>query len=131
MAGPDGHDWLMRGPFLTFVAASALAIPTLARAEEAAETPPVSVAFNASIVSDYRDRGLSLSDRDPAVQVGADLSSSAGFFLGTWASNIADYGGSNVEIDLYGGYGGSLAGFNYLVGAYGFRVSGWPQRRLL
>jgi len=108
---------LLRG----LVATSALC-PMAVQAEEA--TPPLSVAFNAAIVSDYHFRGISLSNRHPAIQGGVDLSVRSGFFLGTWASSIADYGGSDIELDLYGGYGGSLAGIDYTASVLGYVYPG-------
>jgi uncharacterized protein (TIGR02001 family) len=84
------------------VAASA-ALPSLAYAD---------VAFNASVVTDYRYRGISQTRLKPAVQGGADFSAGA-FYLGGWASTIKwikdGGGGANVELDLYGGYKFELA----------------------
>ena len=69
------------------------------------------VAFNVGAVTDYRYRGISQTRVKPALQGGIDYSN-GGFYLGTWASTIKwikDFGGdSDVEIDVYGGYKGSL-----------------------
>ncbi len=69
------------------------------------------VAFNVGAVTDYRYRGISQTRVKPALQGGIDYSS-GGFYLGTWASTIKwikDAGGdADVEIDVYGGYKGSL-----------------------
>lgn len=69
------------------------------------------VAFNVGAVSDYRYRGISQTRTKPAVQGGVDYTN-GGFYVGTWASTIKwvkDFGGdSDVEIDVYGGYKGSL-----------------------
>lgn len=114
----------MRGAIFHSLAAIAALVPVAARAEEEAPAPAVSVAFNTAIVSDYRFRGLSLSNRDPAVQAGVDASFASGLFVGAWVSSIADYGGSNAEIDIYGGYGGSVAGLDYTVGVLGYFYPG-------
>lgn len=90
----------------------AAALLSLASPAAAAEGG-VDLSANLGVVSDYRFRGLSLSDRKPALQGGVDLEADMGLFAGTWASTIADYGGANVEVDLYGGYAGSAAGFSY------------------
>lgn len=82
------------------------------------------LSANAGIVSDYRYRGISLSDRDPAAQGGLDLSMDVGFYAGAWASTIADYGGADVELDLYAGHAGSMAGIKYSIGAYGYFYPG-------
>jgi uncharacterized protein (TIGR02001 family) len=76
------------------------------------------LSANIGIVSDYRFRGISLSDRDPALQGGLDLALRSGFYVGAWASTIADYSGAEAEIDLYGGYRRSVAGFDLEGGAY-------------
>jgi len=74
-----------------------------------AEGPEIS--GNVAITSDYRFRGISQSDRDPALQGGFDYAHESGFYVGTWASSIdfgtSDTGGSggSVEWDFYGGFG--------------------------
>jgi uncharacterized protein (TIGR02001 family) len=94
-------------------------IPAAAYAQPS-EGPALSVEYNAAIVSDYRFRGISYTNRNPAVQGGVDITHSSGLFVGAWLSNIADYGGADIEVDIYGGYGGSLAGFDYTAGVYGY-----------
>jgi uncharacterized protein (TIGR02001 family) len=69
------------------------------------------LSFNASVVSDYRYRGISQTRLKPAVQAGVDFSA-GGFYLGAWGSTIKwvedAYGDAQVEVDLYGGYKGEL-----------------------
>ncbi len=79
----------------------------------AAAQGSIDVSANAGLVSDYRYRGLSLSAGGPALQGGIDVESETGLFAGTWASTIADYGGSRLEVDLSVGFGGKAAGFDY------------------
>ncbi|TNE33890.1 MAG: hypothetical protein EP350_03035 [Alphaproteobacteria bacterium] len=65
---------------------------------------------NVSLVSDYRFRGVSFSDGDPALQGGIDLAHSSGFYIGTWGSTISGgtpYG--ELEVDLYGGWSGDIS----------------------
>jgi uncharacterized protein (TIGR02001 family) len=65
---------------------------------------------NVSLVSDYRFRGVSFSDGDPALQGGIDLAHSSGFYIGTWGSTISGgtpYG--ELEVDLYGGWSGDVS----------------------
>ncbi len=85
---------------------AALAVPAVSFAADS------SVVFNASVVTDYRYRGISQTRLKPAVQGGVDFTAGA-FYLGGWASTIKwikDGGGdANVEIDLYGGYKGEIA----------------------
>lgn len=77
----------------------------------AQEASPLS--FNASIVSDYRYRGISQTRLKPAVQGGIDYAAPGGFYIGTWASTIKwikDFGGdAKAEVDVYGGWKGEVA----------------------
>lgn len=82
------------------------------------------ISANVGVVSDYRFRGLSYSDRDPALQGGLDAAFASGWFVGTWASTIANASGANVEIDLYGGYSGEAAGLTYSAAFYGYVYPG-------
>ena len=67
------------------------------------------IAGNVAITSDYRFRGISQTDRDPALQGGFDWAHDSGFYLGTWASNV-DFGEvdgvpfGSMEWDFYGGF---------------------------
>lgn len=71
------------------------------------------VSFNASIVSDYRYRGISQTRLGPALQGGADyVDETSGLYAGTWLSTIRwtrDAGGAgDAEWDLYAGKRGKL-----------------------
>ncbi len=69
-----------------------------------------SVTGGATIVTDYRFRGISLSDEDPAIQGTLNLNHSSGFYAGVWGSSLDDtptYG--EVELDLYAGWRGEIA----------------------
>ncbi|MDO9490560.1 MAG: TorF family putative porin [Sphingomonadaceae bacterium] len=95
---------------------AALALPAAAHAAD--------LSANVGLVSDYRFRGISLSDRDPALQGGVDLSLDSGFYVGSWASTIADYGGADVEVDVYAGYGGEVGLLDYSVAATAYLYPG-------
>ena len=99
---------------------------SLIRAAQAvtASEAAIDVSGTLSVVSDYRFRGVSLSDRKPALQGGLDLTTPSGWFLGTWASSIARYGGANTEIDVYAGYARPVAGVDLSVGGYAYFYPG-------
>ncbi len=91
--------------------AGLLALPGLARAQStpaaAAPTPEHTFTGNATLVSDYRFRGISQTFKLPAVQAGFDYAHSSGMYLGTWASNVSNNvyaNGAGLEWDFYGGY---------------------------
>ena len=105
----------MRKSLITTAVLSALVAPSFVFAADAAPTPDLTVAYNVGLYSQYIFRGLTQTDRKPALQGGVDLTHSSGFYLGMWGSNISwlrdDYGGSpvydkggNLELDIYGGY---------------------------
>lgn len=90
------------------VAISAIAMSAPAFAQEAAEEAagPVTLTGGVAVVSDYRFRGVSLSDKDFAVQPYLTVKHESGLYVGTWASNLADNAGDDVEVDLYAGFAG-------------------------
>jgi uncharacterized protein (TIGR02001 family) len=94
--------------FSRLASLAALVAAALAPAAASAE----GFAFNVGAVTDYRYRGLSQSQNEPALQGGVDFAQ-GGFYVGTWASTIkwieASGGDGNLEIDLYGGYKGSIS----------------------
>lgn len=94
-----------------FVAAPAMAqTVNPAQEVEGDSSLGIEISGNASIVSDYRFRGLSLSGGDPAIQGGIDISTAPGFYVGTWGSSIdggALYG--EMELDIYGGWSGEVS----------------------
>ncbi|SEM99449.1 conserved hypothetical protein [Sphingomonas gellani] len=81
-------------------------------APPAALPAALTVSGSVAVVSDYRFRGVSQSDRQMAVQGGITVSHESGLYVGTWASNLAGwgtFGGANMELDLIGGYRAKLA----------------------
>lgn len=86
------------------------ATPAFAQEEAAEEAEgPITVSGGIAAVSDYRFRGVSLSDKDFAVQPYLTISHESGFYVGAWGSNIADNAGDDLEIDLYAGFAGGEA----------------------
>ncbi len=97
----------MRNILLGLSAVSLLAVASPAFADEAAAPASAfTVTGGATVVSDYRFRGLSQTNKRFAIQGTAGISHSSGLYIGTWASSIDDYiaAGGDAEIDLYGGY---------------------------
>ena len=96
----------------------ALSTPVFAqeKAEEAPEeaTKPITITGGATVVSDYRFRGVSLSGEDPTLQGTVTVAHESGFYVGVWGSGLAsgtDFGGT--EIDIYAGWGGDVAGLTF------------------
>lgn len=90
------------------IACAALAlmtsVPAFAQEEPAS---PVTVTGSVGLVSDYRFRGVSQSDKGMAIQGGITATHESGVYAGTWGSNLGGwgrFGGSNMELDLFAGY---------------------------
>lgn len=102
------------------VALSAMAVsaPAFAQDEAAAEeeSGPITLTGGVAVVSDYRFRGVSLSDKDFAVQPYLTVKHESGFYIGAWASNLAENAGDDLEVDLYAGFSGGDA-VTYDIGA--------------
>jgi uncharacterized protein (TIGR02001 family) len=109
----------MRKSLITTAVLGALAAPSFVFAADAAPAPDLTVAYNVGLYSQYIFRGLTQTNREPAIQGGVDLTHSSGFYLGAWGSNISwlkdDVGavgsgnsfyksGGSIEMDIYGGY---------------------------
>jgi uncharacterized protein (TIGR02001 family) len=102
------------------IACAALALMSSAPAfaQEEAEGP-VTVSGSVALVSDYRFRGVSQTDKGMAIQGGITATHESGLYAGTWASNLAgwgQFGGSNMELDLFAGYAIPLGGATLDVG---------------
>lgn len=87
-------------------------------------SPAFSISANAAIVTDYRFRGLSLSDKDAAIQGGFDVSHQSGFYVGTWGSSIQPYGGSEFEMDIYAGYSSQIGNLSTDIGVLAYTYPG-------
>jgi uncharacterized protein (TIGR02001 family) len=100
------------------LALAAFALSGAAFAQTKAPEPDYTLSYNIGAVTEYRYRGISQSAREPALQGGIDFAHKSGWYVGTWASTIKWIKDSSipagpqakgpVEIDLYGGYKGSI-----------------------
>lgn len=53
------------------------------------ESSDITITGNVSLTSQYRLRGITQTDEDIALQGGITIAHSSGFYVGTWASNLA------------------------------------------
>ncbi|GAB4574639.1 MAG: TorF family putative porin [Rhodothalassiaceae bacterium] len=88
------------------------------------ETPFFTLSGNFALVSDYRFRGVSLSDEDIAPQGGITINTAPGFFIGTWASSIEPLNGAEAEVDLIAGYGRTIGALSVTAGVTAYLYPG-------
>lgn len=126
---------------MKFVAQKTLLIVALSVAGSAfaqtaapAPAPESTLSYNIGATTDYRYRGISQTGKKPAINGGIDYAHNSGFYIGTWASSITWLKDTTanpnttkgpVEIDVYGGYKGSLAeGVGYDLGGLYYWYAG-------
>ena len=63
----------------------------------------LTISGGATLASQYRFRGISLSDENAAVQGTINVQHDSGAYAGAWASTLdgfGELGGADVEVDL-------------------------------
>jgi uncharacterized protein (TIGR02001 family) len=81
--------------------------------------------------TDYVFRGVSQTYGGAALQAGLNYQSPAGWFAGSWASNVDPYpyGPDFAEVNLYGGYGWTLDPKWTARASYTRYLYAWDRRR--
>lgn len=107
------------------VAACLVAAPALAQVQEQSATDPlvqeepdatqaagpITITGGVTLASQYRFRGISLSDEEFAVSGTINVSHDSGLYAGAYAYSLDGFGergGADVELDLYAGYNGEI-----------------------
>ncbi|MFM9864673.1 MAG: TorF family putative porin [Micropepsaceae bacterium] len=95
--------------FASLALAVAATVPAVSQADDGPAWGPFTA--NIALTSDYRFRGQSQSQGEPAISGGVDYAGSSGFFAGVWASNVDfnDAADTYMELDLYAGFTGALS----------------------
>lgn len=107
---------------LIATAVALASMPLLGIGNASADTE---ISANVGFVSDYRYRGISQTERKPAVQGGFDLEHGSGFYAGVWGSSISWLGtGAGAEIDAYAGFTNEIGPFSYDVGVLHYNYPG-------
>ena len=111
----------MRKSLITIAVLGALAAPSFVFAAEKETKSDFTTSGSVGLFSQYIFRGLTQTDRKPALQGNFDINHASGLYLGIWSSNISwlrdKYGvgqtdetqtvygaGGNQEIDIYAGF---------------------------
>ena len=112
---------------------AALMAATPALADDTAPPPAITINGTATLVSDYRFRGISQTDKNFAVQGSLTVTHASGFYASVWGSSTDGYvtaasdlyaggGGTTCctahqEIDLIGGFKKTYKGVTFDIGA--------------
>jgi uncharacterized protein (TIGR02001 family) len=134
----------MKAIFAAATATAALGLTAPAFAEVPVPGTGLAVSGEVEAVSDYRFRGVSRSDEDPALRANVMLSHGSGFYVGTRATTLRgldnfrlrdpeldDLG--ELELDVYAGYNADLGGGLTLDGGvmyYAFTGSEGPANHV-
>jgi len=83
--------------------------------DDTAPPPAITINGGATLVSDYRFRGISQTHLQPAIQGSITLTHASGFYATVWSSSTSGYvtysGTGSQEIDLIAGYKKTTGGF--------------------
>lgn len=100
-----------------------LALPCAARAQDTADAgdapaPAFSVSGEVGLATDYRFRGLSLSDKSPEVTASLSVEHQSGLYASAWASNVELGSGKadDLEVDWTVGFSRDVGAINVDVG---------------
>ena len=113
------------------IALSVIAVASsFAMAEETTALSQAGLTFtgSAALTSDYRYRGMTQTQSDPAVQGGFALAHSSGVYAGVWGSNV-NFGSADphLELDPYVGYATELPFANKPTLDVGLWYYGYPS----
>jgi uncharacterized protein (TIGR02001 family) len=61
------------------------------------------VSTSLTLTNDYLFNGVSQTNKDAALQGSLDWRNDAGWYAGSWASNVDYADGTDIEVDFYGG----------------------------
>jgi uncharacterized protein (TIGR02001 family) len=97
---------------IALAASGLFATAAFAQTAPAPEAPEVSpVTANVTVTNDYRYRGITQTNYQPAIQGGFDYAHESGLYIGNWNSSINWVANGNantvnapIEMDFYGGF---------------------------
>jgi len=114
-------------PFLLLVPAAAAAQPS----EGTAPSKGLDISGGVTLLSDYRFRGISRSDGDPALQAQLTASLPNGLYAGGRATTLKGLpSGADAQLDLYAGYSAALGAATTLdVGVMSYAFPGGTGAR--
>ena len=110
----------MRKSLITVAVLGAITASSFVFAAEKETKSDFTTSGSVGLFSQYIFRGLTQTDRDPALQGNFDINHTSGLYLGMWGSNVSWLrdryinnssetatfytSGGNLELDIYGGF---------------------------
>lgn len=105
---------------------SALLSPC-AQAQQKVDELGVTITTTPTLATDYRFRGISQMQRDPALQLSLDIEHDSGLYIGGFVSTV-DFGNdSRLETDALLGYRFELAGISFDLGGIYYGYPGYTE----
>jgi len=113
----------MRFSMISLSALMLASAATPAFADDAPTAPPPAITINgtATVVSDYRFRGVSQTDKNVAIQGSITITHESGFYVSVWGSSVDSYVTASLaghqEVDVIGGFKKTWKGTTFDIGA--------------
>ncbi len=106
----------MRFSMISLSALMLASAATPAFADDAPAAPPAAFTINgtATVVSDYRFRGVSQTDKNVAIQGSITITHESGLYVSVWGSSVDSYVTQSLaghqEVDIIAGYSKTFSG---------------------
>ncbi|MBT5186001.1 MAG: hypothetical protein HOM01_04285, partial [Kordiimonadaceae bacterium] len=78
-------------------------VSTIAVDTAFAQDSDFTISGDVTGISDYRFRGVSMTNKDPAVQGTLSVEHKSGLYVTAWGTNISDFNGAKTEFDFMAG----------------------------
>ncbi|CAM8619886.1 Conserved hypothetical protein CHP02001 [Burkholderiales bacterium] len=103
---------------VTLAALTSGAATTALAADPKAPAPDFEISGSVTFTSDYRFRGSSESNLNPALQAGINVNHASGLYGGVWGSSLNHslYTDRDIETNLFVGYTFSSMGLDFDIG---------------
>lgn len=121
----------MKTQFIALIGMASVVLPFSSCVLAKDEVSDFTFSANVGLYSDYIFRGITQSDKNPAIQGGFDVTHSSGLYLGNWSSSVSwasDGNGimqsNSIETNLYGGVKKTLANVDFDLGVLQYLYPG-------
>lgn len=103
-------EFVMRRRLFTLFAGAVAAVAASPAHAQIGIGGGFTITGRGTVTTDFRHRGISRSDGDPAVQATATLSHNSGFYGGVWGSSLTEASPvGELQVEYYAGYSREIA----------------------